>query len=213
MDCEDRFFVGSCFLPGRRKECILQTRSLAFGCSRSSQAAPGLTTFFESPEEGQVVSGVALSRGWAFPEEAQASIKEVRLLIDGQPGGTAPCCSGRGDVAAAFPSNPNALNSGWGMVFNYGILPSGVHTLGVQITDSTGAAQTSTHLVTVVKPGGFEFVDQFDLSGATARIDGENIVLSGVVVRDKASQQSKTVEVWLHWAESTQGLGIVAASN
>jgi hypothetical protein len=179
----------------------------------SVQAAPGLTTFFESPEEGQAVAGVALIRGWAFPEDAQTSIKEVRLLIDGQPGSTVPCCSGRGDVAAAFPSNPPALNSGWGMVFNYGVLSSGVHTLGVQITDSAGAAQTSTHLVTVVKPGGFEFVDQFDLSGATARIEGENIILSGVVVRDKASQQSKTVEVWLRWFESAQGLGIVAAGN
>lgn len=88
-----------------------------------------------------------------------------------------------------------------------------MHTIGVQITDSTGAGQALTHLVAVVKPGGSEFLDQFDLSEATARIEGENIILSGVVVRDKASQQSKTVEVWLRWFESAQGLGIVASSN
>jgi hypothetical protein len=191
----------------------LPTWSLGWPIVGSAQAAPGLTTVFESPAEGQVVAGVALIRGWAFPEEAHASINDVKLLVDGQPSGTAPCCSGRGDVATAFPGNPNAFNSGWGTVFNYGTLSSGIHTIGVQIMDSTGMAQTSTHTVQVVRVGGSEFLDQFDLSNATARIAGANIILSGVVVRDKASQQTETVEVWLRWFEASQGLGVVAASG
>jgi hypothetical protein len=191
----------------------LPTWSLDWPFVGSVQAAPGLTTSFESPTEGQIVSGVTTVRGWAFPDDPQATIKEIRLLLDGKPAGTVPCCSERSDVAAAFPGNPTALNGGWGTVFNYGTLSSGLHTIGVQIVDSTGGSQVLTHTVQVVRVGEFEYLDQVDLSDATARIEGGNIVLSGVVVRDKVSQQSKTVDVWLHWFEAAQGLGIVAASD
>jgi len=187
--------------------------SLGWPFVGSAHATPGLTAFFESPEEGQVVSGIDVIRGWAFSDDPQALITVVQLFIDGQLAWTVPCCSKRGDVAAAFPSNPHALTSGWETVFNYGTPSSGAHSVSVLITDSTGAVRTLTHPVSVVKPGGFEFLDQFDLSGATARIDGQNIVLSDVVVRDKASQQSKTIDVSLRWFESAQGLGIVAVSN
>jgi len=61
--------------------------------------------------------------------------------------------------------------------------------------------------------GGFAFLDQFNLAGATAQIQGEDIVLSGVQVRDKASQQSKSVAVQLRWLQSAQALGIVAAAG
>jgi hypothetical protein len=105
------------------------------------------------------------------------------------------------------------LTSGWGTVFNYSTLSSGTHTIGVQITDSLGIRQTMTQTVQVVRVGEFEFLDQFDLSNATVRLEGDNIVLSGVVVRDKASQQIQIIDVWLRWFESTQGLGIVAASD
>ena len=39
------------------------------------------------------------------------------------------------------------------------------------------------------------------------------IVLSSVVVRDKASHQTKIMEVWLRWVEIAQGLQIVAANS
>jgi len=74
----------------------------------------------------------------------------------------------------------------------------------------------------VVKPGGFEFLDQFDLSAATARIvkvhpwslpDREEIRLEGVKVRDKASRQEKVITVQLRWFVSSQALGIVSSSD
>jgi hypothetical protein len=174
---------------------------------------PQLTSSLESPEQEQVVAGVGIIRGWAF-DEAGSVPPLLGLMIDGRWGGRIPCCSDRADVAAAFPDQAAALHSGWGTVFNYGLLSAGYHTVG--ITDGRYAGVITfldTHNVTVVRLGGFEFLDQFDLSSATARIEGENIILSGVVVRDKASQQTKTIEVWLRWFESAQGLGIVAASN
>jgi hypothetical protein len=191
----------------------LPTLTLGWPFVGSAQAAPDLTTFFESPVDGQVVSGVGLIRGWAFAE-AGSLPPVLGLLIDGQWQGRIPCCSARADVAAAFAAQPAALSSGWGTVLNYGLLSAGHHT--VRLTDSRYDGIIiflDTHEVTIVRPGGFEYLDQFDLSSATARIAGDNIILSGVVVRDKASQQTKTTDVWLHWFENTQGLGIVAANN
>lgn len=178
----------------------------------SAQAASVIVPYFEDPVPEQIVSSIRIIRGWAFSEEANVRISTIRLTTYFDSQGTIPCCSGRGDVAAAFSEQPNALNSGWGATFNYGNLSSGPHTIGVQIEDSTGAAVSLAHNVTVVRLGGYAFVDQFDLSEATARIEGEDIVLSGVVVRDKASQQTKTIEVRLCWSESSQGLEIIAAN-
>jgi hypothetical protein len=175
------------------------------------QAVPGVTYTFESPGEGEVASGVAIIRGWAFADTAGTSLTEVRLLLDGQPSGPIPCCSGRQDVATAFPSNANALNSGWGITFNYGNLSDGHHTVGVRLGDSTGTALTETHNVNVVRIGGFAFVDQFDISTATARIEGEEIILAGVRVRDKATQQTRTITVRLRWSLASQALAIVAS--
>jgi hypothetical protein len=191
----------------------LSARIIGLSNAASAQATPGIVQSFESPEEGQAASGIAVIRGWAFADVPSASIQEVRLVVDGQPGNTIPCCSSRGDVAAAFPTNPNALQSGWGIVVNYGNLSAGFHSLGVRIGDSTGASLTLNHGVTAVKLGGFDFLDQFSLFGVTASIAGEEIVMTGVQVRDKASQQTRVITVRLRWLQSSQALGIVASAG
>jgi hypothetical protein len=178
-----------------------------------AHAAPGLVAAFESPEEAQAVSGIGLSRGWAFAEQTDDFVAEVRLLIDGTLATPVPCCSTRTDVAAAFPALPNALSSGWGITFNYGVLSSGFHALGVQIRSSAGDLLTLSRGLTVVRLGDFEFLDQFDFSNATARMqDGTLIVMQGVKIRDKASGQSKVVDVFLQWMQSIQALVIVASN-
>jgi hypothetical protein len=185
------------------------------GVVASAQAALGLRANFESPEEAQVAAGIGLFRGWAFSEDEQASIPQVRLLIDGAVAGTVSCCSEREDVLTAFPQFPatNTLNSGWGLLFNYGALSAGVHTASVQIQDTSGAVQTLNRTFRTVQIGGFEFVDQFDLSGATAQIEGQEIVLSNVQVRDKTSQQTKVIDVRLCWLQNSQSLEIIASSS
>jgi hypothetical protein len=179
----------------------------------SAQAALALVPYFEDPTPEQIVSGVGLVRGWAFPADPMARITAIWLAADTDPRGTIPCCSGRGDVATAFLGQVNALDSGWGAVFNYGTLSSGLHTITVQIEDSTGAAVALAHNVMVVRLGGFEFIDQLELSETTARINGQEIEIQRVKIRDKATQQEKTVDVRLRWFEGMQGLGIVAANE
>ena len=52
-------------------------------------------------------------------------------------------------------------------------------------------------------------MDGFDLSGATVALEAEEIVLSGVRVRDKETQEWQTIDVWVRWSVAVQGLVIV----
>jgi photosystem II stability/assembly factor-like uncharacterized protein len=174
---------------------------------------PAIAAVFESPTEGQVVSGVGIIRGWSFSDRGRVPIG---LVVDEQASGLIPCCSERADVAAAFPDNPHALNSGWGTVFNYGLLTAGPHTIGVNVAYWGYSGPIDRHTVTVVKPGGFEFLDQFDFSAAQSMIQhpwSAGIQLTGVQVRDKATRQTRVIDVELRWFEHSQALGIVAASE
>ncbi len=174
-------------------------------------ATPGLTAAYEAPADQAVVAGIGLIQGWAFADMGN-ELATVTLHIDGAASGPAPCCSERQDVATAYPDELGALDSGWGLVFNYGNLAAGAHTIGVRITTEAGGAETTEHTVTVVQLGGYAFVDAFDVSGAAVWIEGEEIVLSGVEVRDKATQATQLVEVRLRWSSATQGLTIVGSA-
>src|SRR5262245_56404765 len=86
------------------------------GVSRAS-----LTVNFESPQNGEIVSGVAIIRGWAFDTDPLVKITRVEFLIDGGHQDDIPCCSERPDIQDAFPDAPpgNTLNSGFGLTFNW----------------------------------------------------------------------------------------------
>ena len=61
--------------------------------------------------------------------------------------------------------------------------------------------------------GGFPVVDYLDLSQAQARIEGDEIVLARVAVRDKDSQRAKVIDLRLRWFEDVQSLSIVASGS
>jgi hypothetical protein len=175
----------------------------------------GIVAVLESPENGPV-SGLSVIRGWAFAIQPGVSISSVELFIDDQSAGEVPCCSERADVQTAFPQYPaqNALNSGWGLAFNWGILSAGSHTLQLFIRGRAGELFIiDTRTVTVVKPGDFEYVDRFDLSQATANIQDDDLILTGVIVQDKASQEQKQINTRFRWFESSQSLGIVETTT
>ena len=179
-----------------------------------AQALSGLHLFIDHPGAGQTVAGTAVLNGWALAANASQSIADIRLVLDGQLAGSIPCCFERADVAAAFPDNPNALSSGWGLTFNYGLLTSGPHTIGVQVTDSAGATvRALRRAIHVVRPGEFELIDQFDLSEASARIEQQNVILEDVLVRDKTTQQEAQLTLRFRWSVGSQTLGLVAAQD
>jgi hypothetical protein len=175
-------------------------------------AASQIIALLESPENGQAAFGISVLRGWAFDDDGQSTVRTIRLTVDNVPVLLIPCCTGRQDVAVVFPQNRNAANSGWGLTVNYANLSAGSHAIGIEIESSSGATLTTSRQVTVAKVAGFDYLDLVDFSNATARIEGEDVVLSGVRVRDFVSQQSKTAQLRLRWVVNSQSLGIVAAN-
>ena len=178
----------------------------------TAQSTAAILGMIESPGMGQVSAGIGVLRGWAFSGDSGATIRTIQAFVDGQAIGTLPCCSARGDVAALFPNYPFAVNSGWGAAVNYGVLTTGPHTISVQITDSREVTQTFDRGIEIIRIGDAVFVDEVSLADATARIEGEEIVLSGVHVRDKTTQETRVVTLRLRWFDNSQSLGIVAST-
>ncbi|KAB2928851.1 MAG: hypothetical protein F9K25_11905 [Candidatus Contendobacter sp.] len=180
---------------------------------QSAHAA--LMADLEGPTNNQPVSGIGIIRGWAFSDSAGVRISQATLRIDGKDITAIPCCSVRADVQSAFPQFPaeNTRNSGFGITFNYGNLTAGAHTIAVTIQDSSGARFERAHTVTVVKAGDFSYIDRLNLDGASAERQGQDVVIAGLRVRDKASQQEKRVNARLRWFQNTQALGLVEASS
>ena len=82
----------------------------------------------ENPANGTSASGVTIISGWAF-SDTDAAVK-VSLRVNGTTTETTVlCCGPRQDVKNTHPAAP--LNSSFVLLYNYGVLPSGVHTLGV----------------------------------------------------------------------------------
>lgn len=117
---------------------------------------------FETPTAAPV-SGKSVISGWAFTTDA-ANIT-VDLRIDGLPADPSmsiPCCGDRLDVQNAFPDAP--LQSGFGLLFNYGELAAGPHTIGVEIGADGQDTVIVDRSVRVVKPADARFIDSFDTS-------------------------------------------------
>ena len=172
-------------------------------------ASTGIRAVYEVPADQAAVAGIGLIGGWAFPLDPTDAIATVTVELGDDRQESAPCCATRPDVARAYPDDARAALSGWGLVFNYGHLEEGEHDLTARIVTEAGVAYAETHTVRVARLGGSVYVDRFDLSGAEVELEGEEIVLSGVEVRDSASQAWATIDVRLHWSAATQGLAIV----
>lgn len=177
------------------------------GLPQTGEAA--IIALLEGPDEGQQLAGIGLIRGWAFSDTTGVRITKVTALIDNTLAIPIPCCAARGDVAAAYPQNPNAVESGWGIAVNYGNLSPGAHAITVRIDEAGGTSRTLSRNVTVVKMGGFNYLDQFDISSSTARIEGKDILVAGGLVRDKLTQRVVQTTSRLRWFSYLQGLGMV----
>jgi YVTN family beta-propeller protein len=172
--------------------------------TRSQTENDTIQLMLENPPAQRSVSGIGVVSGWTFSSTPDATITSVRQRIDGNTVGTIPCCAERADVQAAFPEQPQALQSGFGALTNFNLLTSGSHTVGVEVQDSTNASRIVNNPVTVVKLGSSEFIDRFDLSEADAFINGINLEIDNLKIRDKATQQEQTIDVQYTWQESCQ---------
>ena len=161
-------------------------------------------------------AGVVAARGWAFDTEPDVQISRVSLLVDGVPVSDLLCCSERQDVADTFPSFPveNTLNSGFGAVFNWGVLDEGEHTVTFEIQNTDGTLfNTVEKTITVIKPGDYEFISDMDLVGAAPSIRNNRLVLSGAVVTDSQTLAQQEVDLQFGWSSGAQQLGLTAANT
>ena len=163
----------------------------------------------ENPGQGDTASGVSAISGWAY-STVDADVT-VKLRVNGETGATIPCCGPREDVKYAHSDAP--LETGYGLLFNYGRLPAGVHTIGVEVSAHGEETVVVDHAVTVVVPADSEFLSAVDLSGAAASIEGDKIVVSGLEVTDKASGDTMTISVDLNYKTGLQSFQITEAQG
>lgn len=203
--------LGPC---GRRSPKVMSQRSmwlaawyLFFVTVRSANATLILTV--ENPASQQQVSGITVISGWAL--STASTPVSISLRVDNQLVVPAiPCCTGRADVVAALgPGTPS--NTGFGLLVNYGNLTAGSHMLSVEASAPGEKAVIVERQVTVVKPGDVDFVTVFRLAGATAAIDGDDLILAGVRVGVGDSPPRSTLRV--NYATSSQSLVIGQASS
>ena len=179
--------------------------------ARGSAAAEIPHAALESPGNGETGAGIAILRGWAIAP-AGRSIRRVQLLVDGEPRLAIPCCSRRDDVAAAYPGEPNAADSGFGATFNHGNLAPGVHRLTVEIEDSGGARRQFVRGIVTRRPGDFAYLNRLDFGEATARIAGDELVVTGAVAIDQATGQRARGDLRYRWDVAAQAFGLVEES-
>ncbi len=173
-------------------------------CAFFMTAAPARAVIqanLENPTSGPA-SGVGLVSGWAFAEDG-AQIT-VRPRIDGvtQDDIIVPCCGPRQDVVNTLgPGTP--LNTGFSGGQNRAELSAGPHTIGVEISAPGNDTVIIDRSVRVVKPGGASFITSFDLSGATAAVEGDSIVVSGVQVGAASGEVEDDVDIQYNLASQS----------
>ncbi len=208
---------------------IIVSLLLIGGATRTAWA--GIQAVLENPGEDQFVSGVRLISGWAFavsddPDNPVALPVTIQLSIDGQDYGEIPCCVDRGDVQEEH--GEHALKSGFGQVFNFGLLSGigegseergtdqakGEHTVHIEMSAEGVPNKIIEHTVTVVRPAGYEFLELPTVSGSTSHEinpETQELTLQNVTFSDKNSNERASGELWLKWQPNIQQLAVVGS--
>lgn len=160
----------------------------------------------EEPGNGSVYSGVGNIRGWAV---APQGIQRIELAIDGVSRTNIPSGGLRTDVGDAYPTYPNADESGFSMAFNYSNLALGPHTITVRAIDGRGddRAVTAAFNVTRFDNPYISSPSGVSLSGATVRADGESILIDNLLA------EGKRYDVRLGWRPAVQGFSVTQITS
>jgi hypothetical protein len=141
----------------------------------------------------------------------------IEIFVDDVSRGNIACCTARADVQAAFPTDANAGNSGFGFTVNWGELAAGSHTIRVEIRPTAGASIViDTRTITVVKPGDFSFLIQFaiDVDTSFAQAEKDNtLCVENVQITDKNSGTTKFVKGIFRWQEACQCLTLISTEE
>lgn len=191
------------------KKVLLLLLPLLFPPFSPLPAFAAIQVTVENPGDGQSVSGIALISGFAF--SSQMTEVTVKLRIDGVTQDVViPCCSSRQDVVNFF-GGTTPVNTGFGYLINYGILPPGPHVIGVEAGAPGEASVFIDHAVEVVRPGNAEFLTGFNLASANVALNGDEVIIAGARVR--VGEQTTRTNLRVNYALSSQSLVIGEAIN
>lgn len=173
----------------------------------------------EDPQD--TASGIDVVRGFAFIPGGGAVT--VKLRVNGETTEVEiPCCGPRQDVVNAFGAG-TPLNSGFGLLQNYGNFPPGVLSIGVEVSAPGETPVTIDRSILVTKPGArsgepsalFSFLSDLNIDNASVAIDdvaGE-IIVAPVAAVDGGAGGTRQATIRLGWSPSTQRFGIVSAAS
>ena len=166
----------------------------------------------ENPGNGTSVNGVTAISGWAFSDTPGTAVS-VWLRLNGKTTTTQiPCCGSRSDVQNAYSAAP--LNSSFGLLWNYGDLPSGVHTIGVEVRAEGEKTMTVDSSVTVVRPADAAFLSALSIEDATVTIDDDTIVITGAEATPNVDQaMSVSTTLTLAYSTAAQAFSIILAQD
>ena len=166
-----------------------------------------IKVYLGNPAQGDTASGVTAISGWAY--STQGAAVTVKKRLNGETKEEIPCCGPRSDVKDVHADAP--LETGFGLLFNYGNLPAGVHTIGVEVSADGEETVVVDHAVTVVVPADSQFLSAVDLSEASVSKEGNTIVVSGVKVTDSSGMA--TVDIDLNYKTGSQSFQITSAQE
>jgi len=177
-----------------------------FSLTRPASAPPTpLIGNLENPADGQTVAGITTIHGWAIDGKG---ITKVEWFIDGSqslenitygniPLGNIPYGSSRMDVKNAYPTYPNAENSGFGGIWNWSLLSAGNHAIKVRLHNQDGQTKDLNATVTVKKFQG-DFVTNVNPGTWTL----PNCAVTGGGI-------TKNYGIEIQWSNATQGYQII----
>jgi hypothetical protein len=109
------------------------------------------------------------------------------------------------------PDTP--LDSGFGLLFNYGLLTPGPHVIGIEVRAEGETTQFIDHSVRVVKLGNAEVLSVFSLPPtATCSIEGNEVVITGAQVTPMGGATIPT-DLRAQFQLNSQTLDITEASS
>ena len=90
------------------------------------------------PGPNQPMNGVFPITGWALDDE---EVAVVEVVVDGLSVGNAVTGVHRPDIAHRYPSHPDAEFAGFVRMFNTTMLPNGIHSVSIRLTDNEGVSR------------------------------------------------------------------------
>ena len=178
------------------------------------QASAEIRFNLENPADGEPAAGISMISGWAFCTSGVMSY--VEGFVNGSSIGLLPFGYGRMDVANANPGIISASSSGFGMEINWGNIPPGIYTLKITFTCVSGEKASIQRNIKTVRYGDAAFVDNFDLTNATANLDKSTnppqLVITNVRIRNAETGEWKTIILRFQFSIGLQSFILTSAS-